>query len=250
MIARGPERDDLPGGAAALPWGEGRKAFQAKAYELCARDDVGRVCDIGGGANPIIASRDVHGLGVEYTLLDVSETELAKAPQEMRRYVADIAAPGFASPQLFDLVISRTVLEHVADPAQFHRNVFAMLRPGGYALHLYPTLYALPFVVNRLLPEFGVRQLLLVAQPFRTADGQHGKFPALYRWCRGPTRRQLRHLERVGYEIIVYRPLYGHDYYKRVGALAYLEQLKTRALLRHPVPWLTSYAYVVLRRPD
>lgn len=235
---------------AALPWGEGRKAFQAKAYELCARDDVRYVCDIGGGANPIIAPRDVPRLAVEYTLLDVSETELAKAPEEMGRYVADIAAPSFSSPHVFDLVISRTVLEHVADPAQFHRNVFAMLRPGGYALHLYPTLYALPFVVNRLLPEFAVRQLLLRAQPFRTAEGHHGKFPALYRWCRGPTRRQRRRLERVGYEIIVYRPLYGHDYYKRLGALAYLERLKTRALLRHPTPWLTSYAYMLLQRPE
>jgi len=36
---------------------------------------------------------------------------------------------------------------------RYHRNIFDVLRSGGVAVRCFSTLYALPFTVNRLLPE-------------------------------------------------------------------------------------------------
>ncbi|MGH9519813.1 MAG: hypothetical protein ACRD2D_09180, partial [Terriglobales bacterium] len=76
---------------------------------------------------------------------------------------------------------------------------------------------------------------------------QHGKFPAYYRWCRGPCPRAVRRLQRTGYEVLEYRGLFGHPYYGQRGSLARASGAAARFLLRHPRPWLTSYAYLALQ---
>lgn len=52
-------------------------------------------------------------------------------------------------PQSFDVVESQNVAEHVRDPEAMHHNIHAMLKPGGVAIHFFPTLFAVPFIVNR-----------------------------------------------------------------------------------------------------
>ena len=74
------------------------------------------------------------------------------------------------------------------------------------------------------------------------------KFPAYYRWCRGPTRRQRERLESTGFEIERYLGYFGHYYYDRVKPLERLGDALSRTLVRHPVPGLTAYSLVVLRR--
>src|SRR6185312_5672619 len=162
--------------------------------------------------------------------------------------VADIAAPHLpAAGERFDLVFSRMLAEHVRSGEHFHRNVFRLLRPGGVAVHCFPTLYSLPFPVNRAMPERWADAALRLIQP--RDRHQYAKFPAYYDWCRGPSPRAWRRLEGLGYEVVQYTGLFGHPYYGESGPLAWLQQSVTRALLRHPVNALTSYAFLVLRRP-
>ncbi|MDQ3630138.1 MAG: class I SAM-dependent methyltransferase [Actinomycetota bacterium] len=204
------------------------------------------VCEIGGGANPLLPRAERDDLRLDYTLVDIDAGELAKAPEDVRKMELDITAAPL--PRRFDLIISNQLAEHVRDPEPMHRNVRAMLRPGGLAIHFFPTLYSAPFVLNRLIPERLAERTLLRLQPYR-ATAKHGKFPAYYRWCRGPTRRQLQRLVSTGFEIDEYIAGFGHAYYLRVPILQRFEEAKTRLLLRHPVALLTSYAIVVLRRP-
>lgn len=219
---------------------------------IVERSRAERICEVGAGANPLLSSAFVDRKGLSYTLLDSSPEELAKAGAGYDRIVTDISSPGFVSAERgrFDVVFSRTVAEHVVDARAFHSNVRSMLAPGGVACHFFPTLFALPFVLNKLLPEPIVTRLLLTLQPKRVAHGHHGKFRAHYRWCVGPHNSQLRRLEDLGYDVVEYVGYFGHHYYARVPPIQHLVDWSASLVLAHPNPWLTSYACVTLRRHD
>ncbi len=207
------------------------------------------VCDIGGGANPRLGPDIVRERHLNYLVLDISQDELDKTPPEYRTLCADIGDPDLRLPQQFDLVLSHTLLEHVQNADVVHRNVHRLLRPGGRALHFFPTFHTLPFLANRLLPSGPGEWLLSKVQRGRSADGNHAKFPAFYSWCRGPVAGQIQRFTELGYEVETYLGAFGHGYYRRLPLLDRCESVKQRTLLRHPHPSLTSYALVCLRRP-
>ncbi len=216
---------------------------------LIEKHGARRICEIGGGANPTLSAQYVAQRGIDYSILDISETELNKAPDTYHKIVADVASPGFSlGESRFDLIFSKMLAEHIRDGEQFHKNVLRLLSDRGLAVHFLPTLYTLPFVVNRLFPE-ALAEKLYRLFAFRD-DYRYGKFPAYYSWCRGPIRSQMRRFEELGYEVLLYKGFFGHSgYYSKLPVLGKLHALKTTFLLRRPIPLLTSYAYIVLRKP-
>lgn len=168
-----------------------------------------RVVELGAGANPMLPADFVASRGIVYTLLDISQAELDKAPAGYLKVCADICGGEPFSGGQYDFAFSRMLAEHVPDGARFHRNIRSLLREGGCALHLFPTLFALPFLTNALLPEALAEKLLHLLQPGRERSGVQGKFPARYSWCRGPMRSQIRRFERLGYEVEQYLGFYG-----------------------------------------
>jgi SAM-dependent methyltransferase len=215
------------------------------------RESSTSVLEIGSGANPTLAPEELEARNIRYTANDRSASELAKASPAYETLVLDMAtASRTALPrERFDLVFSRMVNEHVADGERYYGNIFDVLRPGGVTAHCFSTLYALPFVVNRVLPERVASRVLDVVNP--RDRYQQDKFPARYSWARGPTRRMLARLSRLGYEVLEYRGYFGHPYYNRpaLRPVRALEEAKAAWLCRHPLPALTSYAVVILRKP-
>jgi SAM-dependent methyltransferase len=207
------------------------------------------VCEIGAGANPALDTAFIDKHRLRFLAIDSSSDEIRKMPSGYGAYLADVSRHDFRSPRTFDLVFSISVGEHVTAPQTFHENIFAMLRPGGTAFHYFATLYALPFVVNRVLPERMSEVLLRTIDPRRTPEGRLAKFPARYRWCRGPTQRQIERFERIGYRVEEYVGFFGHDYTERIPIVRSLENALARGLQRYPIPALTSYAQVILARP-
>lgn len=215
---------------------------------LIAACGARRICEVGGGANPALNPSDVRDAGIAYTVLDISPRELDKAPDGITKVAADICGVLPVGLGEFDLVFTRMLCEHVPDGGRFHRNVRRLLRNGGLAFHFFPTLFAPPFVVNRLMPERLASMLLDVVAP---RDHQrHGKFPAYYSWCRGPAPRQIERLRALGYDVLRYRGYFGHGYYRRIPLLHAVSNRIANALIRHPVDSLTTYAYVVLRKVE
>lgn len=208
-----------------------------------------RVCEVGAGANPALPSDLVQERRLDYVLLDSSAEELAKAPDGYETVQDDITAPTSSDLGHFDLIFTRMVAEHVTNARAFHARTYDLLRPGGRALHFFPTLYAPAFLVNKILPPQLSELLLGRLQGGRQGEGRHGKFPAFYRWCRGPMNSQFRRLETIGYIVEEYRGFFGHaGYFDRMPMLKALDQVLTAALVRHPVPWVTSYAFIALRK--
>ena len=206
------------------------------------------MCELGGGANPIIPLDLIAERGLEHEIVDISAAELAKAPEGYRTVQADATSPDFAARGAYDLIVTAFLAEHVRDSRAFHSTVHSALRPGGLAFHVFPTLYEPTFFANLILPERLTDPLLQRIQPGREPEGVKGKFRAYYRWCRGPTRRQIRRFERVGFEVVDYVGYFGHGYFEKLRPLDRVEQAVSRALTLHPVAALTSYGTVVLRR--
>ncbi len=73
-----------------------------------------RILEVGGGANPALSLEEVAALGVnEYTVLDISERELAKSPSGYVKICADICSDGLPLKLNYDLIISRSRNESV-----------------------------------------------------------------------------------------------------------------------------------------
>jgi SAM-dependent methyltransferase len=240
--------------AGAIPVSYGQVAdaephFWAQVHRLLRDRGTTRVCDVGGGARPTVSLALLERYGLEYTVLDTAQEELERTPAGYRTFQASaIDAPRIAElverDGPFDAVISRWAAEHIPDGRRFHEQVFSMLRPGGCAVHMFPTLYSPPFVLNRLL---GARVSNAVL--FRAFPNRKVKFPAYYSWCRGPSPRQLARLQAIGFSIEQYMGFFGHAFYARVKPLHRAQRALSSVLVEHPVAGMTSFALVVLERP-
>jgi SAM-dependent methyltransferase len=227
---------------------DGEPHFWAEVHRLL---DSGakRICDVGGGAKPILSHKVIDTRSLDYTVLDVSREQLDEAVgyrtfqasilDELR--IDELVSEGGR----FDGVVSRWTAEHIPDGRGFHKQVLRLLRPGGVAVHFFPTLYTLPFVANRLLGTKSSRAVL-----FRVDPNRVDKFPAYYSWCRGPSASQVRRLQGIGYEIDRYVGFFGHTFYQRIRPLHHVQEVLTRTLVDHPFAPMTSFALVVLRRPN
>lgn len=207
-------------------------------------NDARTVCDVGGGWRPLFSIEDVHDLGISYTVLDVSRDSLQRTPPDYDTVCADICNPPRELTASFDLVFSMFVAEHVRDGGAMHRSIFEMLRPGGIAIHVFPTLFHPAFVANKLLPEQLTQRL--VSRLVHHTD----KFPARYSWCFGPTRSMHRRLRAIGYEVLEFRPFYGTYYLDRVPVLRKVDDGLARWAARRRMPYLTSFARLELRKPE
>lgn len=231
--------------AAELGYRRAFDDFEPQVLRLIAENGHHDICDIGGGRTPLLWPKEVAALGVEYTLIDVSPDELELAPAGHHTLCMDVTAPlDPAHRQRFDLIFSKFVAEHVPDGPAMHRNILSMLRPGGHAFHLFPTLYHPAFVVNRLLPMHLTDRLRNAMTGVR-----YPKFPAVYSMCRGPSPSRIAAFEAMGYEVVEYTGFYGTPYLGRIPIVNRADHALSAWLARRRVRDLTSYAYLLLRRP-
>jgi hypothetical protein len=228
----------------SLDFAEAFESYKSVCAALIHDHDRHSLCEIGGGRGPLFSAEEIAAMGVEYTVLDVSEAELALAPPGVRRHRRDICAP--VEPQehgLYEFMFSKFLAEHVPDGRAFHRNVFAMLKPGGIAFHFYPTLFYPAFIGNRLLPH------ALTVRVMSRLFGYDRKFPALYSQTYGPTAHMKGLLGEIGYEIVEFRPFYGSFYFVKFPVIRGLERRFTDWAANKGNPYFSSYAFLVVRKP-
>lgn len=214
-----------------------------------------RFCDVGGGANPVVSLSAIEAYGLDYLVVDESPEELGKAPSGHQLLALDMSSSSAVSRLVeerghFDVVVSKWTAEHVPDGRILHEQIFDMLRPGGTAVHLFPTLYSPVFVLNRLLPTVLSEALLSRVSSDRETEGAHAKFRPYYSWCRGPSQRQIQRFQSIGFLVERYIGFFGHWYYVRAMPLHRVHERATEMLVRHPLPSMTSYALVTLSRSE
>jgi ubiquinone/menaquinone biosynthesis C-methylase UbiE len=134
----------------------------------------GRLLDAGCGrylkfSKELAGIAEVVGIDLESTL----ETTNRSCPFGVRGDLSHLPFPA----GLFDLIISRSVVEHLDDPGQVFREFCRVLKPGGKVILLTPNKYDYVSMIAALTPYSWHRAL--VSRIFQVpADDV---FPTLYR---------------------------------------------------------------------
>ena len=141
------------------------------------------------------------------------------------KVVADAAARGLPFRDgLADLVVSRSVAEHLYDNAAFFANCARMLRPGGVMLHAFPGRFAPFALMNRALPNRLSRRLVGYLHPEWLEENNYG-FVAFYDRCYFSEVKDL--LARNGFtntnfNLLYYQSVYFNFFYPLfIAMLAY-----------------------------
>ena len=234
--------DNFPG------WERANAFIQAEIERRSAT----RIADIGGGANPLLTRDFVERRAVRYTVIDISQAELDKAPNYCRKVRADLSGPKESlleavGGERFDFVFSVMLFEHIMNPAVAHGSIAAIMAPGGVAIHLYASPYNLPLACNRYMPESLAHAVLKVVQPHRDFSGHQVKFPAYYRMCGNPSKGLRARFASFGFDVIQHTGFIGHGYYLRFPIVRTIEDRLRGHLVRLGIP-LTSAHLLVLRR--
>jgi SAM-dependent methyltransferase len=157
--------------------------YKYKVAELLNRRAGQVVLDVGGGKEcPFLSYIDAPRTHL-ILALDISEEELRHNRQLDYKLVADAAARGFPLRDgSADLVVSRSVVEHIRDNAAFFANCARVLRPGGVMLHAFPGRFAPFALINRALPNSLSRRLVGYLHPEWLEEDNYG-FLAFYDRC-------------------------------------------------------------------
>ena len=227
----------------------GAAAFSTYLPTLCdliAAYPKADILELGGGRDPSFRLSDLPTNVSSYTVNDIDAAELALAGPEYRKACFDVTGNVDAFAGKYDVIFSRTLAEHVRDGKRMHRNVLKLLKPGGVALHMAPTLYAPPFVINRIIPEQLSRSILYAFFPHRRND--RPKFPAYYSWCLGNRQKMERMLSDLGYAQIRVTNFYGHNYFKKIPIVRTLDSALSAIAARNDWGSLGSFAHICVKK--
>lgn len=225
--------------------------YDATILALARQFGLHRVCEIGGGRDPLFTAEQAAGHGIDLIVNDIDPGELALTPAGLKTARFDIAGD-LSEPDVarggYDLMVSRMVFEHVHDVEQAWRNIHALLAPGGVALAFFPTLWAPVFTLNHILPEKASRAIVHALYPARRDGGGDPKFPAFYDCCRGDPALLAPMLNRAGFSDIHVQPFWGHDYCKRMPGIREIDHAFN--VLAAKIGWhlVTTHAFVVVRK--
>jgi SAM-dependent methyltransferase len=167
------------------------------------------VLDIGGGKSCpftrlLAANRDSKIVAV-----DISCDELARNKDVDLKIAGDLMGRMPLADGSVDLVVSRSVLEHLQDVSLFVGECSRVLKKGGHTIHLLPSKYALFALFNQMLPNTIAKRLIGFFHP-RSA-GICG-FPAFYNSC--CCSEMIRLFERNGFRIVQMKVGFDQsDYY-------------------------------------
>lgn len=226
------------------------KNFLPTVDALIRASEAKRVMEIGGGRSPSFTHEQVSALGIDYVSNDISERELARAPAWAERAHFDIQSPDPEAIRPFaggiDVAFSKMVMEHVPSYRRAYANIFGLLREGGIAISFHPVLYAVPFVINRLMPEAASQRLLRAVFPNRNDEGVP-KFPAYYSGCviSGRVREALRE---IGFSGVWQIPFYGHRYYRKIPGLRTAHARFTALARRRDMTRFAAFAFTLVRK--
>jgi SAM-dependent methyltransferase len=216
--------------------------YKSVVLSLQRRFKFESLMEVGGGRSPLINRVECGGLGVKYTVNDISGAELALAPEWCSKACFDISRAPINIDASYDLIFSKMVFEHLSDAKSAYQSVYNLLLPGGICLAFFPTLYCLPFLVNYLLPEKLSRIAQSISDP-RNAP----KFLAYYNWCRSTTSVKEK-IEQIGFREVIICSFYGHNYYSSIPLARDAERQWRKLVQRKDFKMLSSFAFAFMQK--
>jgi SAM-dependent methyltransferase len=203
--------------------------------------------EIGAGRRPLLTSDEIEEFNIDYTANDLSERELELIPFSVRKALFDVCGDlPTENLNSYDVICSKMVQEHVQDGELFYQNIYRLLKVGGIAINLHPTLYSPPFLINHILPDhiadYLVRTLLRKTPRINTP-----RFPALYELCHASHRNETL-IKDIGFSKVSILPFYFHEYFDRIPILRSIDRAMSAWAQAHDFRLLSSYAYTLVKK--
>ena len=144
-----------------------------------------------------------------------------------------------------DIAMSRSVMEHIADPLQVYTEVSRVLKPGGYFIFLTPNLWDYASIIAKLVPN-SMHPTIVAKTEGRAPEDV---FPVVYGTN---TRRAVRKwAKRTGFEVVTCEYLGQYPGYFMFNGLLFLMATAYEKMISRfeALGFLRGWIFVVLRKP-
>ena len=143
-----------------------------------------------------------------------------------------------------DIVISRSVLEHLEKPLSVYMEIFRILKEGGYFSFLTPNLGHYSALICKLIPNKFHSGVVLRTEGRKEED----TFPTYYRSNTFPTINNLA--QRAGFQLISFKHLGQYPSYFAFNPILFLIATGYEKLIDkfHALRYLRGWLLVVLKR--
>lgn len=226
----------------AKAWDTSMLGYADELKRIVATYENADILELGAGRRASFTLDEMPRSVRSYTVNDIDEGELSLLAEGYDKACFDVCGDASNFADAYDVVFSRFLAEHVPDGEAMHRNVFQVLRPGGTAFHLIPTLYAVPFLINKHLPETLTGTALRLLSPRRSINP---KFPAPYSECYANPERMTGMLKGIGYRKVEFRNFYGHFYYEKIPVLKQVHEKFSEIAANRDWHVFGTYAYIL-----
>ena len=145
-----------------------------------------------------------------------------------------------------DIVMSRSVMEHVSDPASVYAEIYRVLKPGGHFVFLTPNLWDYISLIAKIVPNRFHPALVARTEGRKMED----VFPVCYLTN---TRNAVgRWADLIGFDIVRFDYLGQYPgYFMFNGFLFMLATAYEKTISRfEALRILRGWIFVVLRKPD
>lgn len=166
------------------------------------------VVDIGGGKSCSFRKYRKAHLQSKIIAVDISAQELEHNDDVDEKRVADAVCNLPFAQEEVDMIVSRSVLEHLNQLELFIANAHKILKTDGHFIHLFPSKFAPFAVLNQILPHKLAKTILYL---LREESKGIGGFPALYDQCYYRAIKKL--LLRYNFEIVEFQLSYYQSRY-------------------------------------
>lgn len=166
-----------------------------RTYEKVILDHIGPesvVLDAGCGQNAPVLQKLV---GFGKYLIGIDVCELHKAEKSVFYLLKSNLQTISLKDNSVDLVISRSVLEHIRNPEEAYREIYRILKPGGYFIFLTPNFYDYASLIAKLIPNRFHSRIVKLTE----GRDEHDTFPTYYR---SNTGRDIKKLAKItGFQV-------------------------------------------------
>jgi SAM-dependent methyltransferase len=194
-----------------------------------------------GRTAPILAKYK----GTARRLIGVDLVEFGADMPGLELYHCDLAAIPIEN-SCVDVVMTRSVMEHVTDPAGVYSETFRVLKPGGYFIMLTANLWDYASIIAKLVPNRFHPWIVSKTE----GREEHDVFPIAYRTnTRGAVETWVK---RAGFEIVSFRYLGQYPSYFMFNGFLFLLATAYEKLIGRvsALNFLQGWIFVTLRKPE
>lgn len=182
--------------------------------------------------------------GKAQRLIGVDLVEFAPPTDGLELYNADLSEIPLKD-GCVDVVMSRSVMEHVTDPLRVYAEIYRVLKPGGHFVFLTGNLWDYAAIIAMLVPNRLHPRIVAKTEGREEQD----VFPVAYRTN---TRSAIATWASLaGFETVAFRYLGQYPSYFMFNGFLFLLASGYEKMIRRigPLNFLQGWIFAILRRP-